>query len=107
MLCRWFVRCEAPEGLEASAEVVGGDEVGEVLPKLIVAVVVIAFDRRFLDRPVHPLELTIGPGVPRFGQPMLDVEVGAGSFEAWQRKGCFCAHISLISSASSHRRSGR
>ena len=37
-----LVRCEALEGLESSAEVVGGDEVAEMLPELIVRIVVVA-----------------------------------------------------------------
>jgi hypothetical protein len=39
-----FVRCEAFEGLEATTEVVGGDEVSEVLAKLIMALIIIAFE---------------------------------------------------------------
>ena len=34
-----FVRCEAASSLQTTGEVVGGDEVGEMLTKLIVAVV--------------------------------------------------------------------
>ena len=33
-----FVRCEAFEGLEPAFEVVGSDEVAEMLPKLVEAV---------------------------------------------------------------------
>jgi hypothetical protein len=76
-----FIRRETLEGLEPAGEVVGGDEVGEVLPELVVAVVVEAFDRRLLDRPVHALDLAVRPRVSRFRQPMLDVEVGAGKLE--------------------------
>ncbi len=36
-------------------------EIGEVHPQLVVAVVVEAFDGRFLYRPVHPLD----PGLRR------------------------------------------
>ena len=36
------------------------------------AIVVIAFDRGFLDRPVHSLDLYIGPGMLDLGQPVLD-----------------------------------
>ena len=32
----------------------------------------VAFDSGFLDRPVHPLDLAIGPGVPDLGQPVFD-----------------------------------
>ena len=76
-----FVRGEAFEGLEPAAEVVGGDEVGKVLPELAVVVIVVAFDGRFLDRAVHPFDLSIRPGMSRLGQAMFDVEIGAGGFE--------------------------
>ena len=36
------------------------------------AFVMEAFDRRFLDRAVHPLDLTVGPGMVRLGEPMLN-----------------------------------
>ena len=65
----WY---EASESLEPAAKVVGGDEVAEVLPELVVAVVVIPFDGRFLDRPIHPFRLTVGPEMPHSGQAMLD-----------------------------------
>jgi len=32
-----------------------------------------ASDGCLLDRPVHPLDLTVGPGVVRLGEPVLDV----------------------------------
>jgi hypothetical protein len=82
-----FIWGEALERLEPAAEVVGGDEVGEVLAQLFVALVVVALDRCLLDRPVHPLDLTIRPRVTRFGQPMFDVEVGAGRFEGMAAEG--------------------
>ncbi len=82
-----FVGREALEGLEPATEVVGGDEVGEVLPQLIMAVVMVTFDRRFLDGAVHPFDLTIRPRVPRFGQPVFDVEVRAGQFEGMAAEG--------------------
>ena len=40
--------------------------------KLLVAVVVIPFDRGILDRAVHPLNLTVGSWVVWFGQAMID-----------------------------------
>ncbi len=40
--------------------------------KLIVAVIVIPFDRCILDCPVHSLDLAIGPWVIWLGQPMLN-----------------------------------
>ena len=51
---------EAFEGLQSSPEVVGADEVGEVVAQLVVILVVEAFDRRVLDRAV-PLP---GSGLP-------------------------------------------
>ncbi len=40
--------------------------------ELFVALVMIAFDGRFLDCPVHAFDLTIGPRMLDFGQPMFD-----------------------------------
>ena len=45
------------------------------------AVVVEALDGRVLDGAVHPLDLTVGPGMLRLGQAMLDVVLGAGELE--------------------------
>lgn len=81
-----FVGREAFECLEPAAKVVGGDEVGKMLPKLAVVVIVVAFDGRFLDRTVHPFDLSIRPGMSRLGQAMVDVEIGAGGFEGMAAK---------------------
>ena len=40
--------------------------------KLIVAVIVIPFNRGVLDGAVHPFDLAIGPRMVRFGQAMFD-----------------------------------
>ena len=63
---------EAFEGLESSAEIVGADEVGEMGFELAMAVVVVAFDGRFLDGLVHSLDLSVCPRVINFRQPMFD-----------------------------------
>lgn len=44
-------------------------------------VVVVAFDRRFLDRPVHALDLAVGPGVVHFSQPVVDLMFTADAVE--------------------------
>ncbi|MDR7222246.1 hypothetical protein J2X13_002662 [Aminobacter aminovorans] len=44
MLADEFIWREASEGLEPAGEIAGGDEVGEVSPELIVAIVVKALD---------------------------------------------------------------
>src|SRR5215216_4678928 len=75
------VRREAPERLEASGVVVGFQKELEVRPELVVAVVVIAPDGRVFEGPVHPLDLTIGPGVIGLGEPVLDVVLRAGVLE--------------------------
>lgn len=51
-----LIGCEAFEGLEPAAEVVGRDEVGKVLAELVVALVIEAPDDCILDSPVHPLD---------------------------------------------------
>ena len=76
-----FVGGETLEGLQSAAEVVGVDEVVEVPAELVVGVVVEALDGGFLDRPVHAFDLTVGPGMARLGQPVIDVVLGAGIFE--------------------------
>ena len=43
------------------------------------AVVVIAFSGRFLDRPIHPFCLTVGPGMIGFGQAVLNAVFPAGA----------------------------
>ncbi len=52
-----FVGRQAFEGLETPGVIVGVDEVIEMGFELLMAVVVIAFDGGFLDRPVNPLDL--------------------------------------------------
>ncbi len=39
---------------------------------LAMAIEMVAFDRRFLDRAVHPLDLAVGPRVLRLGEAMVD-----------------------------------
>jgi hypothetical protein len=76
-----LVGCEALEGLQSPAEVVGRDEVSEVTAKLIVVVVVEALDCRVLDGSVHSLDLTVGPRVLRLCGAMFDPCFCAGEFE--------------------------
>ncbi len=69
------------EGLEPSAEVIGGNEVVTALSELGMVFVVIALDRSFLDRPVHSLDLAIRSWMCWFRQPMFDAEIGASGIE--------------------------
>ena len=69
------------EGLQTLGGVVGSDEVDEVFTQLVVVLVVEAFDRRILDRPVHPLDLTVGPGMLWLGGSVIDIVSGAGVLE--------------------------
>ena len=52
-----------------------------MVAELVVAGVVVALDGGFLERPVHPLDLTVRPRVVRLGQAALDVVLGKGEFE--------------------------
>ncbi len=67
-----FVWSEPLEGFEPLGEVVGQQEGVQVLLELVMAFIMIAFDRCVLDRPVHPLDLSICPRVIDFGQPVFD-----------------------------------
>lgn len=81
LICPLFtdeiVRREPFESLEPPAEVVGADEVGEILLELQVAVVVKAFDGGFFDGAVHPLDLAIRPWVLDLGEAVLDAVLAA------------------------------
>ena len=49
--------------------------------KLVMAVVVVPFDGCFLDRPVHSLDLTVGPGMIDLGEAMFDAVFAAAHVE--------------------------
>jgi hypothetical protein len=67
-----FEGCEALEGLQPTAIIVGVDEVVEVRSQLCVAVIMVAFDAGLFDRLVHPFDLAASPLVPNLGEPVLD-----------------------------------
>jgi len=48
----------------------------------------IAFDRCLLDRPVHPLDLVVGPGMLDPGEPVLDPILAAAHVEHVGHVGC-------------------
>lgn len=60
--------------------------------KLIVAVVVIVMDSRFLDRAVHAFNLAIGPGMLDLGQPVIDIILAANPAEDVRR----CIDVPLV-----------
>ena len=76
-----FERRKPSQGLQPACVIVGVDEVGKVVPELVVVVIVVALDGRLLDGPVHPLDLTVRPGVFRFRQAMLDAVAPTGPIE--------------------------
>ena len=76
-----FERREAPQRLEPAGVIVGVDEVREVAPELVMVVVVVSLDGRFLDGPVHPLDLPVGPWMFWLGQAMLDAMAPTGPVE--------------------------
>jgi hypothetical protein len=49
--------------------------------ELVMAGVVIALEGRLLQRAVHPLNLTVRPGVIGLGQAMLDAVLGDSQLE--------------------------
>jgi hypothetical protein len=83
-----FVRREAFQGLQPPSVVVGVDEVGKVSFELIVSIVMVALDGRFLDRAVHALDLAIGPGMLDLGQPMFDAILLAAHIKHMCRVSC-------------------
>ena len=68
---------EAFERLETPPEVVGRDEVCQMLCELVVVIVMEAFDGRVFDCAVHAFDLPIRPGVLDLGQSMVDLMLAA------------------------------
>ena len=81
-----LIGCEALEGLQAPAEIVGADEVGQVVSKLVVSFVAEALDGHVFQRAVHAFDLAVGPRVAWFGQAVVDVVLGACIFESMREK---------------------
>lgn len=72
---------KAAQGLQPTGMVVGVDEQLQVRPELFVGLAVIALDRGVLDGAVHPLDLTVGPGMVGLGQTMLEAVLVADAVE--------------------------
>jgi len=83
-----FVGCEAAKGLESPGEVVGCDEVGQVRFELFVGVIEEAFDGSFLDGPVHPFDLSVGPGMVGLGQTVADAMMTTDAIEGVSTPSC-------------------
>ena len=66
-----FEGCEALEGLEPPPIIICVDAVVEVGGQLGVAVVMVSFDGRLLDRPVHPFDLAVSPWMLDLGEPVF------------------------------------
>src|ERR1700730_7553874 len=67
------------EALELTSKVVGRDEVGEVDAQLLMGLVVVTADRRFLEGAVHPFDLSICPGMLGPGQAVIDIVLRAAA----------------------------
>ena len=67
-------------------------------PQLVVAFVMEALDGRLFDSAVHPLDLSVGPGVVRLREPVLDVVRLADHVEA---------HLALLCSVTVARLLGK
>jgi Transposase DDE domain len=89
-----FVGGEAAESFESFGEVVGGDEVAEVGSQLVVSVIVVALNCGLFDGAVHPLHLTVVPGMIRFGEPVVDAVQKTGPVKRMAAKaGCWSLSI--------------
>ena len=85
LLADELVGRKAFECFQPSTEVVSVDKVGEMLSKLVMAVVVIPFDGGFLNRAVHSLDLTVGPRMIDFGEALFDAILSASLVENVRR----------------------
>jgi hypothetical protein len=89
------IRHEALEGFQPFGKVVSIQAVVEMCFELLVGFVVIAFDRRFFQRPVQAFDRAIGPRRARLGEAMLDASLRTGIIagmeegEAFRMLHCF------------------
>jgi len=83
-----FIGRQAFERFQSPTEVIGADEGLKMTSELIVAVVVKAFHGCVFDRAVHPLDLTIGPGMPDFGEPVINLMLVADTVKDMRECGC-------------------
>ena len=51
-----------------------------MISEMVVCFAMEAFDGGVLERPIHALDLSIGPRVARFSQPVFDAVLGACVF---------------------------
>lgn len=72
-----FIGRQTLESFEPAGIVVCVDEVGEMGFELLMAIVVVALDGGFFNRPVHSLDLSVGPRVLDFGQAVFDAVLAA------------------------------
>src|SRR5271166_5188411 len=84
-----FIGREALERLQPAGKIIGGDKVFEMSRQLRMVVIMIAFDGRFLDRAVHSLDLTVGPGMFGLVNRWSTSFCAQASSNACARKGCF------------------
>ena len=76
-----FEGCEALESFEPTPVIVCVDEVVEVGGQLGVAVVMVSFDGRLLDRAGDPFDLPVGPWMLDLGESVLDAVFVAAHVE--------------------------
>jgi hypothetical protein len=76
-----LIGSETAKGLEPLCEVAGHEEGLDVLLKLSMRSVVVAFDGGLFERAVHPFDLAVGPGVIGLREPVLDVVFVANAVE--------------------------
>ncbi len=69
------------ESLKPSSEVVGIDEVGQMLSEVLVGLIIEAFDGCVFNGAVHPLDLSIRPRMTRLGEAMFNVEFSASELK--------------------------
>ena len=67
-----FIRGQAVERFESFREIIGHQEGMQMLFQVVMGLVVILFHGGLFERPVHPFDLAIGPGMVGLGQPMVN-----------------------------------
>lgn len=78
LLADELIGSEAFESFESFGEVVGHEEGLQVFLELLMGLIVEAFDGGILERPVHVLDLPVGPGMFGFGAAVFNGILLAG-----------------------------
>lgn len=94
----------AAKRLQSATVIVSVEGVVEVYGQLGVAVLMVSLYRRVPNRPVHPLDLAVDPGMFDLGQPMGGIMFIADSVEDMVKGVFVVRHVDELEAGTAQRR---